>query len=189
MVTLLDAVGAHLETAGEQTSIVVVGGAALALRGWVSRTTRDVDAIALADQAGSLLPPRLSDALLAVRRVARDFNLPEHWLNAAVGAQWRAGLPDGLAADLAWHSYRALRGGLAGRQALIALKMFAAADKGPASVHTQDLVAGRSLRTGLRRSPPPRRRVAAPTGRAGPARARRRHPVTHSRSASGTGPR
>jgi hypothetical protein len=142
MVTLLEAVGAHLETAGAAASVVVVGGAALALRGWVPRTTRDVDVIALADATGTLIPPALPAVLLAaVRRVARDFNLPEHWLNAAVGAQWRTGLPEGLAKELEWRTFRALRVGLAGRGALIALKVFAAADKGPTSVHTQDLVA------------------------------------------------
>ncbi len=141
MATLLDAVGAHLEATGATVAIVVVGGAALALRGWVPRTTHDVDVIALGGEAGKLAPPRLPEALLrAVERVARDFNLPEQWLNASVGAQWRSGLPDGLGDDLEWRTFRALRVGLAGRASLIALKLFAAADKGPASVHAQDLL-------------------------------------------------
>ena len=141
MATLLDAVGAHLEAAGAAVSIVVVGGAALALRGWVPRTTQDVDVIALASAPGTLLPPRFPEALVsAIARVARDFNLPEHWLNSAVGAQWRSGLPDGLATDLEWRTFRALRVGLAGRSTLIALKLFAAVDKGPMSVHLQDLL-------------------------------------------------
>src|SRR5262245_67270 len=141
MATLLHAVGAHLEAAGVALSIVVVGGAALALRGWIARTTQDVDVIALADAAGVLSPPRFPDALVrAVERVARDFNLPEHWLNGVVGAQWRTGLPAGLADDLEWRVFLALRVGLAGRSTLIALKLFAAVDKGHASVHFQDLL-------------------------------------------------
>lgn len=142
MSTLLDAVGAHLELDGVQVAIVVVGGAALALRGWVPRTTQDVDVIALANEFGVLSPPRLPEPLVrAVARVARDFHLPDEWLNAAVGAQWRAGLPDGVAADLEWRTFRALRVGLAGRRTLITLKLFAAVDKGPNSVHCQDLLA------------------------------------------------
>ncbi len=141
MAHLLAAVGAHLEAEAAAVSIVVVGGAALALRGWVPRTTQDVDVIALADVSGGLAPPRLPESLLrAVARVARDFNLPDHWLNAVVGAQWRAGLPDGLASDLEWRSFHALRVGLAGRATLLALKLFAAVDKGPASVHCQDVL-------------------------------------------------
>lgn len=142
LATLLDAVGAHLEAAGAAVSIVVVGGAALALHGWVPRTTHDVDVIALASGPTTLIAPRLPDALLrAVARVARDFDLPEHWLNPAVGAQWRSGLPEDLAADLEWRTFRTLRVGLAGRAAMLALKLFAAVDRGPASVHLQDLLA------------------------------------------------
>ncbi len=141
MATLLDAVGSHLEAEGAVVSIVIVGGAALALRGWVPRTTQDVDVIALANELGVLSPPRLPAVLVrAVERVARDFNLPEHWLNAAVGSQWRTGLPDGLAADLDWRAFRALHVGIAGRKTLITLKLFAAVDRGPTSVHCQDLL-------------------------------------------------
>jgi hypothetical protein len=142
MATLLDAVGAHLQAAGAEASVVVVGGAALALHGWVSRTTQDVDVIAMANAAGELAPPRFPDELVrAIELVARDFHLPEQWFNSAVGAQWRVGLPDGLADDLVWRDYRGLRVGLAGRHALIALKLFAAVDRGPTSVHLQDLMA------------------------------------------------
>jgi hypothetical protein len=142
LAALLDALGAHLASGGVQVSIVVVGGAALALRGWVPRATQDVDVIALADDDGRLARPRFPEVLMrAVQRVARDFNLPDDWLNAAVGAQWQAGLPDGLEADLEWQAFRGLRVGLAGRATLIALKLFAAVDRGPRSVHLQDLVA------------------------------------------------
>ena len=142
MATLLDALGAHLEAVGETAAIVVVGGAALALRGWVPRSTHDVDVIATADPSGALSPPPLPEALVAaVRRVARDFGLPGEWLNCLVARQWNAGLPDSLAADLQWRQYRALRVGLAGRESLLALKLFAAVDRGPRSVHVQDLLA------------------------------------------------
>ncbi len=44
--------------------------------------------------------------------------------------------------DITWRNYGGgLDVGLVGRRTLIALKLFAAADGGPGSVHTQDLVA------------------------------------------------
>lgn len=142
MTTFLDAVGEHLAAAGAEVSIVVVGGAALALRGWVPRTTQDVDVIALASPTDALAPPDFPAFLVrAIERVARDFDLPANWLNAAVGAQWRAGLPADLAAELEWRNHGPLRVGLAGRNTLIALKLLAATDRGPTSVHAQDLVA------------------------------------------------
>lgn len=145
MRTLLEAVGAHLEADGVEVPIVVVGGAALALHGWVRRTTQDVDVIAIArgpDASPRLEPPVLPEALLrAVARVARDFGLSPNWLNSTVGAQWRTGLPDGIEADLEWHRFRALHVALPGRRTLIALKLFAAVDRGIRSVHVQDLLA------------------------------------------------
>ena len=138
---LFEALGAHLRAAGTSASLLVVGGAALALRGWVHRTTQDVDVLAC-EVRGELVPPDLSEPLVAaVRRVARDFGVADGWLNAAVGAQWTAGLPDEASTDIEWREYGGLRIGLAGRQALITLKLFAAVDHGLTSVHVQDMMA------------------------------------------------
>ena len=104
-------------------------------------TTQDVDVLAL-ERDGELVPPHFPDPLLeAVRRVARDFGVREDWLNAVVGAQWATGLPEEASAEIDWLEYGGVRIGLAGRQTLITLKLFAAVDQGPASVHVQDLVA------------------------------------------------
>ena len=54
-------------------------------------------------------------------------------------------LPPGLLEETTWHVCI----GIAGRQALIALKLYAAADTGPRSVHTQDLMAMRPTRMEL----------------------------------------
>lgn len=64
----------------------MVGGSTLSFRGWVQRTTKDVDVIAQAaiSASGKRLRPAdpLPGALVdAVRRAARDFGLPEDWLN------------------------------------------------------------------------------------------------------------
>ncbi|MDX2261965.1 MAG: hypothetical protein SFU84_09765 [Gemmatimonadales bacterium] len=143
----LQATGELLRAAGRSTSVVVVGGAGLAIQRLVPRTTNDVDIIALAEQTGTgklaftnakPLPAFLEQA---AKTVARDFGLPADWLNSEVGAQFSTGLPPDLEEDLTWRSYAALQVGYAGRGALIKLKLFAAADNSPGSVHTQDLLA------------------------------------------------
>ncbi len=115
--------------------------------GLVTRTTDDVDVIAQAEEAGSakkvrLLPPEpLAEALQrAIVRVARDFGLPETWMNTEIGAQWQLGLPPWLNDDITWRRYGGLNVGLVGRRTLVALKLFAAIDQGPRSVHYQDLI-------------------------------------------------
>ena len=149
---VLAAVGDLLEAKGKRVGIVVVGGASLNLLGLIERTTADVDVIArvrpshggleqaLPEQA--LVPPEpMPEALMeAVETVARDFDLPADWMNAVIGAQWELGLPPRLEEDLTWRTYGGLRVGLVGRRTLIALKLFAAVDQGPESVHVQDLV-------------------------------------------------
>ena len=127
--------------------LVVVGGAALNLRGDVSRTTNDVEVIARArleeDGTVEVFPPEpLPKGLVrAATVVARDFALRPDWLNTEIAAQWRGGLPPHFEEGLTWKQYNTLHIGLPDRAALIALKLFAAVDRGPRSVHYQDLVA------------------------------------------------
>lgn len=140
---LFRALGALLAAEGAEFRVVVVGGVALALRGLVRRTTLDVDVIALEEFEGGEL--RAADPLpealgRAVLKVARDFGLAGDWLNGAIGAQLERGLPPGLTTDLRWLRFDGLHVGLAGRRALIALKLFAAADQDPRSKHVADLV-------------------------------------------------
>ncbi|GAB5519703.1 MAG: hypothetical protein RhofKO_19540 [Rhodothermales bacterium] len=142
----LAAVGELLAAESADASIVVVGGASLSLLGLVTRITRDVDVIArLNNRTGDALlthPEPLPKALLrAIHTVGRDFGLPADWMDTDVALQWKTGLPPGLVDDLTWRTYSSLRVGLAGRQTLIALKLFAAVDGGPLGVHFQDLVA------------------------------------------------
>lgn len=84
------------------------------------------------------MPEPLQEAILTV---ARDFGLPADWMNTVIGAQWDLGLPPDLENDLTWRTYGGLHVGLVGRRTLIALKLFAAVDQGPESVHVQDLIA------------------------------------------------
>jgi len=142
----LTAVGELLSADGERAAVVVTGGATLNLLGILSRATTDVDVIAQAwrDEGGTVrlrpaepFPPALTQA---IRTAARDLDLDELWMNAAVGKQWNQGLPPHLLEGLHWRNFGGgLDVGLVGRQSLIALKLFAAIDQGPASVHQQDL--------------------------------------------------
>lgn len=146
----LAALGEHLAAAGEHVRLLVVGGAALALRGWIPRATQDVDVLAAVDDDGRAVAPKLSDAVVrCVRTVARDYSIPSDWLNVAVASQWRVGLPPDVLEGIEWREFGTLVIGLAGRSTLIALKLFAAADSGADSVHCQDLIALRPTRAEL----------------------------------------
>lgn len=144
---LFSALGDVLTSAGVEVSILVVGGAALTLAGWIpQRATQDVDVLARVDRKSTtsvLQPPDTLPAAFheAARRVARDFGIPSDWINATVGAQWISGLPPSAAVGIQWRRYGLLEVGLAGRQTMIDLKLFAAVDQGTDSVHYQDLVA------------------------------------------------
>ena len=110
---LLAKVGDHLAFEGRHVTVLVVGGAALSLRGWVSRTTHDVDVLAIETQ-GKLHPPPLPEALvIAARRVARDHGLAPDWLNAVIGAQWTSGLPPTVGEGLIRLDFGGLRVALA----------------------------------------------------------------------------
>jgi hypothetical protein len=142
-------VGELLQARGEAHRIVVIGGAAVNLLGFVSRATTDVDILAFArsTRRGSLrlIPPEqpLPKALVdAARTVATDLSLDPDWLNTGPASQWRSGLPPGLGPRIHWREYGGLAVGLADRYDLIFFKLYAAVDDtGPASVHFRDLIA------------------------------------------------
>jgi hypothetical protein len=140
----LSAVGERLTHANESCTIVVLGGAALNLLGFVDRPTLDVDVLARADATGELCPPDpLPEELQrAIAAVARDQGLLEHWMNTTVADQWRFGLPPGLAGRVEWRAYGALRVGVVARRDLVCFKLYASADQtGPDNVHVRDLLA------------------------------------------------
>lgn len=144
-----DALGELLIAEGTEFGIVVLGGAALNLLGIVERTTRDVDVLAITsstldDGLPLLTPPEpLPEPLKrAIDRVARDFRLPEDWVDTTMGLQLQTGLPPGLERRIHWRRYGGLVVGLVDRYDLIYFKLYAAADSGgPSSVHYQDLIA------------------------------------------------
>ncbi len=126
--------------------IVVCGGSALIATGLVSRTTKDVDIVALADESGALLSPApLPEALsVAAREVALTLEIGENWLNngpsSDEGGLFQTGLPEGLSTRLHKREYGSqLTVYFIDRVDQIYFKVFAAADR--AGYHVDDLMA------------------------------------------------
>lgn len=80
-----------------KTELVVCGGSALIATGLVSRTTQDVDIIALI-QADHLIDsePLPEYLMAAANQVAGILDLPADWLNNGPASQFNLGLPDGF---------------------------------------------------------------------------------------------
>ncbi|MGB2894901.1 MAG: DUF6036 family nucleotidyltransferase [Anaerolineales bacterium] len=146
---VLHSLGEILTAEGQKIAIVAVGGSALILQGFVQRATQDIDIIALGRNPdekgpGDIGPAEPIPEVLtgAITRIARDYGLPEDWMNTVVSMQWKTGLPPGFERRIHWDRYGGLWFGVADRYDLIFLKLFAAADSGgPESVHFQDLLA------------------------------------------------
>lgn len=137
---LLDALGAQLGELAARYEIVVVGGSALLALGLVSRTTRDVDLVALRDGVALRPVDPLPHALDVARvRVARDFQLPAEWLNPGPAALLTFGLPDGFIARAHRREHGpALTAWYASRFDQIHLKLYATVDQGVGK-HESDL--------------------------------------------------
>jgi hypothetical protein len=125
--------------------LVVCGGSALILTALVTRTTRDVDVVALLHHQVLCSPaPLPEDLQQAVREVAEDLLLPDTWLNNGPsrdeGGLFQLGLPDGLADRLTHRVYgERLIAHFIGRLDQIYFKLYAAVDRG--GYHIKDLLA------------------------------------------------
>ncbi|MBA7605485.1 hypothetical protein ES703_12618 [subsurface metagenome] len=128
---------------GSYISLVVCGGTALAALGLITRTTKDADVLGLIKETISGLeiqrikkfPDWLSNA---AEKVARDFGLPDNWLNLGPASQVESGLPPGLADRLIRKKYgKSLSIYYISRTDQIYFKLYAAVDRN--DYHTQDL--------------------------------------------------
>ena len=145
---ILAALSEQLATEGiPHLAMVVCGGAALNILGYVERTTRDIDVIAFVNRdrdgaitltkAQYLQPP----VLRAAGRVQRDFDLPDNWLNTAPAPVMDFGLPDGLMDRAVTGSYgNNLTIHFLGRYDQIHFKLHAAVDQSGGK-HYDDLMA------------------------------------------------
>jgi hypothetical protein len=136
----------RLELAGApRFNLVVCGGSALAATGLVTRTTKDVDIVALMDDDGVLLDPApLPQALVReAHEVALDLGLQQDWLNngpsSGDGGLFRVGLPEGFVERLTWETIGGrLTVGFISRYDQIHFKLYAAVDQS-GSYHAADL--------------------------------------------------
>ncbi len=126
-------------------NLVVCGGAALMAARLVERTTKDVDVVALLDDAMHLVDPEPLPAVLLeeVRAVALDLKLDENWLNNGPskgdGGLFRSGLPEGFASRLTRYDIGThLTLYLVGRYDQIHFKLYAAVDRF-GGYHAEDL--------------------------------------------------
>jgi hypothetical protein len=139
---LLLALGEQLAARGESYTLAVVGGSALLALGLISRATRDVDILAIVENnelvSAQPLPVTLLDAALTV---ARDFGLPDEWLNPGPTSLLDLGLPNGFYERAQPRIYGpGLEVLFASRVDQIHLKLYATVDQG-AGKHLKDLEA------------------------------------------------
>jgi Nucleotidyltransferase of unknown function (DUF6036) len=137
---LLRALSEQLERTGSQFELVVVGGSALLALGLIARPTKDVDVVALRKaevlEKADPLPVDLRDAR---DRVARDFGLPQEWINPGPASLIDFGLPEGFLDRVETRRFGpALTVHFASRLDQIHFKLYALVDQG-AGKHEQDL--------------------------------------------------
>jgi hypothetical protein len=144
----LELLAEYLEHKSDQHyHLVVCGGAALIARSLVTRTTADVDVLALLDDQQELVSPDPlpSEILKGTAFVQKTIpNLPEDWLNNGPsrhpGGLFQTGLPDGLVGRLSTKKYGSvLSVHFLSRFDQIHLKLYAATDSGPGR-HVDDLL-------------------------------------------------
>jgi hypothetical protein len=128
---VLAALGEQLEAADQTAHLVVIGGSGLLAIDAISRSTRDVDVVALELDGKLVSASPLPEAIVdAAAIVARNLGLERSWLNAGPTSLLTLGLPDGFSDRLIRREYGpALRVSFASRVDQIFFKLYAAADR------------------------------------------------------------
>jgi len=128
------------------TAILVGGGAALNVLGLISKTTKDVDIIAIASGADRDLRFERAEPLpgyleQAIKQTADDLSMPEEWMNAGPTSLVDFGLPKGCIERALRVDYgERLTVYFVSRLDQIHFKLFAAVDHGGGR-HLADLTA------------------------------------------------
>ena len=136
----LAGLGQLLEERERRYELLAIGGGALQLLGLITRSTKDIDVVALVEDGIAIPIPALPGPLRqAVEDTARVLRLPPEWFNAGPRSLMELGLPDGSVK----RSHRRQWGGLilhlADRRDQVFFKLYAAVDQGPRSKHFDDL--------------------------------------------------
>ncbi len=145
---VLTALGEQLDAANASIpALVVCGGSALNVLKLVRRTTKDVDIVAFAEENSEgkarlrRAEPFPSGLIEASKKVARDFNLPERWLNPGPTSVVDFGLPEGLMGRVETKRFgKTLRIHFLSRYDQICFKLYATVDQGMGK-HYNDLLA------------------------------------------------
>lgn len=120
--------------------VVAIGGGGLLLLGMITRSTKDVDLIALVDRGNLVSAKYLPTPLLeAIAEVGLALRLGENWINTGPSDLFLMGLPEGFLGRMNTYHYGGLTLHLAGRFDQICFKLYAAVDQGPQSKHFADL--------------------------------------------------
>lgn len=132
----------RLQQAGsDKLELVICGGSALIATKLVSRTTKDVDIVALFKDGQLIEPEPLPDVLVREAKiVSENFNLPEDWLNCGPVDLFRMGLPEGFLKRLIpLEIGPCLKVHFISRTDQIHFKLYASVDRG--GYHIEDLLA------------------------------------------------
>ena len=144
---ILGALGEQLKSlSDEPVELLVCGGSALIVLGLGQRATKDIDILAYVKRTETgdiklIKAEPLNDQLIAAsRKVARDFNLPDIWLNTGPASAVDLGLPEGIMERVATRKYgQKLTIHFLGRHDQIHFKLYASVDQG-AGKHFDDLL-------------------------------------------------
>lgn len=145
----LTALAEQLEAEGASIiELVVCGGAALNILGYVKRPTHDVDIVAFIKKNESgvhslvkadYLMPELKTA---AQRVENDFNLKKDWLNVGPASVIDFGFPEGMMSRLQTHRYgNNLIIHFLSRYDQIHFKLYAALTSERRIIHVGDIIA------------------------------------------------
>lgn len=136
-ITVLGQRLAHLK---QHYEVVAIGGASLVLLGYIERTTRDLDLIALMEGGCLKSAEKLPHPLLKeIESVGLALEIGMNWVNAGPALLLQSGLPEGFVDRLIVRKYEGLTIHFASRFDQICFKLYASVDQGPDSKHFNDL--------------------------------------------------
>jgi hypothetical protein len=138
--TALRTLGRLLNSRGLYYEVVAIGGGALLLLGFMIRTTKDLDLVALINKSEFISANPLPKPLIqAIEEVAITYNLRKDWINTGPADLLTLGLPIGFKNRMSTIDYEGLTLHLAGRFDQICFKLYATVDQAPKSKHYIDL--------------------------------------------------
>ncbi len=132
--------GQRLTRSKQYYELVAIGGASLVLLGYIDRTTKDLDLVALMEEGRLISAKPLPKSLLKeIAAVGTALEIGEHWVNGGPTSLLEAGLPEGFEERLVIRRYSGLTIHFASRRDQICFKLYAAVDQGSTSKHFVDL--------------------------------------------------